>query len=92
MLAQLVVPSVQMGHEIDSATAFIRGIGPIRTETARKARSPCISMRFTRTGDAFIFTLNAISGLDVLEGPQGTLLGLDATGAVITWSAAKLAL
>jgi hypothetical protein len=47
---------------------------------------------YIRTGDAFIFTLNAISGLDVLEGPQGTLLGLDATGAVITWSAAKLAL
>ena len=46
MLAQLI-PGVQMGHEIDSATTFIRGIGPIRTEPARKARSPCISMTFT---------------------------------------------
>jgi iron complex outermembrane recepter protein len=84
MLAQLV-PSVQMSHEIDSATAFIRGIGPNSNGNGEKSSvTVYLDEIYIPTGDAFIFQLNAISGLDVLEGPQGTLFSRDATGDVIT--------
>src|SRR5260221_270302 len=83
MLAQLV-PGVQMGHEIDSATTFIRGIGPNSNGTGEESSvAVYLDDIYIPTGDATIFRLNAISGIDVLKGPQGTLFGRNATGGVI---------
>jgi iron complex outermembrane receptor protein len=83
MLAQLV-PGVQMGHEINSATTFIRGIGPNSNGTGEESSvAVYLDEIYIPTGDASIFQLNAISGIDVLKGPQGTLFGRNATGGVI---------
>jgi iron complex outermembrane receptor protein len=83
MLAQLV-PGVQMGHELDSATTFIRGIGPNTGGTGEESSvAVYLDDIYIPTGDASIFQLNAISGIDVLKGPQGTLFGRNATGGVI---------
>jgi iron complex outermembrane receptor protein len=83
MLAQLV-PGVQMGHEIDSATTFIRGIGPNSIGTGEESSvAVYLDDIYIPSGNASIFQLNAISGIDVLKGPQGTLFGRNATGGVI---------
>ena len=83
LLAQLV-PGVQMGHEIDSATTFIRGIGPNSNGTGEESSvAVYLDDIYIPTGDASIFQLSAISGVDVLKGPQGTLFGRNATGGVI---------
>src|SRR6266404_1220738 len=82
-LAQLV-PGIQMGHEINSATTFIRGIGPNSNGTGEESSvAVYLDDVYIPTGDASIFQLNAISGIDVLKGPQGTLFGRNASGGVI---------
>ena len=83
MLAALV-PGVQMGHEIDSATTFIRGIGPNSNGTGEESSvAVYLDDIYIPTGNASIFRLDGISGIDVLMGPQGTLFGRNATGGVI---------
>jgi iron complex outermembrane recepter protein len=83
LLAQLV-PGVQMGHELDSATTFIRGIGPNTGGTGDESSvAVYLDDIYIPTGNASIFRLNAISGIDILKGPQGTLFGRNATGGVI---------
>ena len=83
MLARLV-PGVQMGHEINSATTFIRGIGPNSNGTGEESSvAVYLDDVYIPTGNASIFQLNAISAIDVLKGPQGTLFGRSATGGVI---------
>jgi iron complex outermembrane receptor protein len=83
MLAQLV-PGMQIGHEIDSVTTFIRGIGPNSNGTGEESSvAVYLDDIYIPTGDASIFQLNAISGIDVLKGPQGTLFGRNATGGVM---------
>jgi iron complex outermembrane receptor protein len=83
MLAQLV-PGVQMGNEIGSATTFIRGIGPISNGNGEESSVVVyLDDIYIPSGDASIFYLNAISGIDILKGPQGTLFGRNATGGVI---------
>jgi iron complex outermembrane receptor protein len=83
MLAQLV-PGVQMGHEINSATTFIRGIGPNSNGTGEESSvAVYLDDLYVPSGNASIFQLNAISGIDVFMGPQGTLFGRNATGGVI---------
>jgi len=82
-LAQLV-PGIQMGHEINSATTFIRGIGPNSNGTGEESSvAVYLDDIYIPDGDASIFQLNAISGIDVLKGPQGTLFGRNATGGVV---------
>jgi iron complex outermembrane receptor protein len=82
-LAQLV-PGVQMGHEINAATTFIRGIGPNSNGTGEESSvAVYLDDIYFPNGDASIFQLNAISGIDVLKGPQGTLFGRNATGGVV---------
>jgi iron complex outermembrane receptor protein len=82
-LAQLV-PGVQMGHEINAATTFIRGIGPNSNGTGEESSvAVYLDDIYFPNGDASIFQLNAISGIDILKGPQGTLFGRNATGGVV---------
>jgi len=82
-LAQLV-PGVQMGHEINAATTFIRGIGPNSNGTGEESSvAVYLDDIYFPNGDASVFQLNAISGIDVLKGPQGTLFGRNATGGVV---------
>ena len=82
-LAQLV-PGMQMGHEINSATTFIRGIGPNSNGTGEESSvAVYFDDLYIVAGDASIFQLNGISGIDVLKGPQGTLFGRNSTGGVI---------
>src|ERR1700691_4041967 len=61
-LAQLV-PGMQMGHEINSATTFIRGIGPNSNGTGEESSvAVYLDDIYIPDGDASIFALNSISG------------------------------
>src|SRR6266478_1940286 len=83
MLAQLV-PGIQMGHEINSATTFIRGIGPNSNGTGEESSvAVYLDDIYIPDGNASIFQLSAISGIDVLKGPQGTLFGRNARCGVV---------
>ena len=78
------VPGMTMGHEINSATTFIRGIGPNSNGTGEESSvAVYLDDLYIEDGDASIFNLNAISGIDVLKGPQGTLFGRNSTGGVV---------
>src|SRR5579862_4204080 len=80
----LAVPGLQIQHEIDATTTFIRGIGPNSNGTGEESSvAVYLDDIYIPDGDASIFALSAISGIDVLKGPQGTLFGRNATGGVI---------
>ena len=79
-----LVPGMQMGHEINAATTFIRGIGPNSNGTGEESSvAVYLDDLYIPTGNASIFQLNATTGIDVLKGPQGTLFGRNATGGVV---------
>src|ERR1700730_16522969 len=85
-LAQLAhrVPDNKMDHESDGATTFIRGIGPSSNGTGEESSvAVYLDDIYIPDGNASIFQLRAISGIDVLKGPQGTLFGRNATGGVV---------
>jgi iron complex outermembrane receptor protein len=78
------VPGLVFGHEINSATAFIRGIGPNSNGTGEESSvAVYLDDLYIEQGNAAIFQLNDIDNIQVLKGPQGTLFGRNATGGVI---------
>ncbi len=78
------VPGMVFGHEINGATAFIRGIGPNSNGTGEESSvAMYLDDLYIEQGDASIFNLNDIDSVQVLKGPQGTLFGRNATGGVI---------
>ncbi|HLY55760.1 MAG TPA: TonB-dependent receptor plug domain-containing protein, partial [Stellaceae bacterium] len=80
----LAVPGLQIQHEIDATTTFIRGVGPNSNGTGEESSvAVYLDDLYIEQGDASIFSLNAISNIQVLKGPQGTLFGRNATGGVI---------
>src|SRR5258706_7501836 len=85
-----LVPGIQIQHELDSTTTFIRGVGPISNGTGEES-SVAVYLDDLYIGqvNGSIFSLNSISGIEVLKGPQGALFGRNATGGVIqVWTRA----
>ena len=79
-----LVPGLQIQHELDSTTTFIRGVGPNSNGTGEESSvAVYLDDLYIEQGDASVFSLNAISGIEILKGPQGTLFGRNATGGVI---------
>ncbi|MEJ0028396.1 MAG: TonB-dependent receptor [Rhizomicrobium sp.] len=79
-----LVPGMQIQHMINATTAFIRGIGPNSNSIGGESSvAVYLDDLYIPQGNASIFSLNAISGIQVLKGPQGTLFGRNATGGVI---------
>jgi iron complex outermembrane receptor protein len=79
-----LVPGLQIQHELDSTTTFIRGVGPNSNGTGEESSvAVYLDDLYIEQGEASVFSLNAISRIEILKGPQGTLFGRNATGGVI---------
>src|SRR5271168_2725487 len=79
-----LVPGLQIQHETDETTAFIRGVGPNTNGVGEESSvSVYLDDLYIEQGQGAIFSLNDISQIDVLKGPQGTLFGRNATGGLI---------
>ena len=79
-----LAPGVQIQHEINSTTAFVRGVGPNSNGTGEESSvAVYLDDLYIEQGVASVFSLNSISSIEMLKGPQGTLFGRNATGGVI---------
>ena len=81
---QSAIPSVAITQSVNTAQPFIRGIGS-SVGNANAESSVAIYLDGVYQPAAFgnFFEFNNIERIEVLEGPQGTLFGHNATGGVI---------
>jgi len=79
-----LVPSLNVSQSTGILTTFVRGIGNPVTTAGNEASVPVYidGVYYTRAAAALL-DLASISSVQVLEGPQGTLFGRNATGGVV---------
>jgi len=79
-----VVPSLVFTGTVNAATPYIRGVGSdLIDPTSESPVAIYVDDVYYASPQANVFTLMGIKDIDVLEGPQGTLFGRNATGGVI---------
>jgi iron complex outermembrane recepter protein len=79
-----LVPALQIAQNTDTFNIFMRGIGNPATAIGDEASVAVYidGVYYPRLPPA-LFELNNIDHVEVLEGPQGTLFGRNATGGLI---------
>jgi iron complex outermembrane recepter protein len=79
-----VVPSVLLDQNNGTVTTFIRGIGNAINTQGNEASVPVyIDGVYYPRLSAGLLRLDSVDHIEVLEGPQGTLFGRNATGGLI---------
>ncbi len=81
---QQLVPGLTINKNLLNATPFLRGVG--QAGGSFGVDSPVagyIDGFYLASPTASVFSLNNVSRVEVLKGPQGTLFGRNATGGVI---------
>jgi iron complex outermembrane receptor protein len=82
-LAQ-ATPSLIFNSQVAVANPYIRGVGSdLFDPTSESAVAIYVDDVYMAAPAANVFTLKGIKQIDVLNGPQGTLFGRNATGGVI---------
>jgi len=82
-LAQ-AVPSLSFTKTVNTASLYIRGVGSrLIDPTSESPVAIYVDDVYMAAPQANVFTLMGIKQIDVLNGPQGTLFGRNATGGVI---------
>lgn len=78
------VPGLDFSRQANAATPFIRGVGATSSLIGNEASvATYIDGVYIAAPQAALFSLNNISQIEVLKGPQGTLFGRNATGGVL---------
>jgi iron complex outermembrane recepter protein len=79
-----VVPSLQMPHNSNGATPFLRGIGSsIGEPNGEGSVAVYVDGVYQPATNSNIFDFDSVERVEVLKGPQGTLFGRNATGGVV---------
>jgi len=77
-------PSLVFNSQVAVANPYIRGVGSdLFDPTSEAAVAIYVDDVYMATPQANLFTLAGTKQIDVLNGPQGTLFGRNATGGVI---------
>jgi iron complex outermembrane receptor protein len=80
----VVVPNLQFGRQLNSATPFMRGVGTKNSSVGDEGSiSTYVDGVYYSSMVASIMEFNNIERIEVLRGPQGTLFGRNATGGLI---------
>ena len=80
----VVVPNLQYGRQVSSATPFMRGIGTKNSSVGDEGSiSTYVDGVYYSSMVASVMEFNNIERVEVLRGPQGTLFGRNATGGLI---------
>ncbi len=80
----LAVPTLELTHNANGVVQYIRGVGTQDASTGEEnAVGLYLDDLYLFTSNAAAFQLSSISSIEVLNGPQGTLFGRNATGGVI---------
>lgn len=78
------VPGLDFSRQANAATPFIRGVGATSSLIGNESSvATYIDGVYISAPQAALFSLNNISQIEVLKGPQGTLFGRNATGGVL---------
>lgn len=78
------IPGLSYTQLFNGAAFYLRGIGKADTNTGQELPvAVYVDGVYLATPTGGLFSLNNISRVEVLKGPQGTLFGRNATGGVI---------
>ncbi len=77
------IPTLQASHQTSGTTIFLRGVGTIASPGIENAVANYIDDVYVNGFSGGIISFNNIERIEVLEGPQGTLFGRNATGGVL---------
>jgi iron complex outermembrane receptor protein len=77
------IPTLQASHQTSGTTIFLRGVGTIASPGIENAVANYVDDVYVNGFSGGIIQFNNIDRIEVLEGPQGTLFGRNATGGVL---------
>ncbi len=77
------IPTLQASHQTSGTTIFLRGVGTIASPGIENAVANYVDDVYVNGFSGGIISFNNIDRIEVLEGPQGTLFGRNATGGVL---------
>lgn len=77
------VPSLNTSRQLTGATIYLRGVGSSSAPGDENAVATYIDDVYINGFSGTVVPFNAIDHVEVLNGPQGTLFGRNATGGVI---------
>jgi len=77
------VPTLQASRQTSGTTIFLRGVGTIASPGVENAVANYVDDVYVNGFSGGIISFNNIDRIEVLEGPQGTLFGRNATGGVL---------
>lgn len=77
------IPTLQTSRQIIGYTVYLRGVGTISAPGDENAVATYVDDVYINGFASNIVSYNNVQRVEVLEGPQGTLFGRNATGGVI---------
>ena len=77
------IPTLQASRQTTGTTLFLRGVGTIASPGVENAVANYVDDVYVNGFSGGVVAFNNIDRIEVLEGPQGTLFGRNATGGVI---------
>lgn len=77
------IPTLQASRETTGMTLYLRGVGTVASPGVENAVAMYVDGVYVNGFSGGIVSFNNIKRIEVLEGPQGTLFGRNATGGVI---------
>ncbi len=77
------IPTLQSSRQTTGTTIFLRGVGTVASPGIENAVANYVDDVYVNGFSGGIVSFNNVDRIEVLEGPQGTLFGRNATGGVL---------